>query len=85
MRSPEELLEEARRTVANQSRSQVNRESAWKWAALAVAACERKLLGDAVDYHHEAVEHAALADPSGQLLTAVRAWVCRYVPAGALE
>jgi hypothetical protein len=84
VKSPDELLQEARRDVATKPRSQVNRESSWKWAALAVAAWERGMVADAVDYHHEAVEHAALCDSSGEALRQVRAWVRRYVPAGVL-
>jgi hypothetical protein len=80
VRTPEELLQDARRDVASKPRAQINRESAWKWAALAVAACEAGRIGDAVDYHHEAIEHAALADPTGAALLAIRAWVRARVP-----
>lgn len=78
------LLLEARGDVASKPRAQVNKESAWRWAALAVAACERQLFADAVDYHHEAIEHAALADPTGVELLAVREWVRARVPGGVL-
>jgi|APFre7841882654_1041346.scaffolds.fasta_scaffold300685_2 predicted TPR repeat methyltransferase len=80
----DELLQQARRDVAGKHRLVIHQDSAWKWAALAVAAYERGLRADAVDYYHEAVEHAALADPSGVLLLTVRAWVHSHVPPGML-
>ena len=84
MKHPDELLREARLDVRSKRRTQINRESAWRWAALAVAACEAGRPSDAVDYYHEAVEHAALADQLGEDLRAVRAWVSARVPPGVL-
>jgi hypothetical protein len=78
------LLLEARGDVQAKPRAQINVESAWRWAALAVAACEAGLCTDAVDYFHEAIEHAALGDPSGAELVRVRAWVSARVPLGML-
>ena len=84
MKDPEELLREARLEVRSKHRVRINKESAWRWAALAVAACEAGQFSDAVDYHHEAIEHAALADQSGAELVALRRWVSARVPPGAL-
>lgn len=81
---PHELLRQAYEDVASKPRAVIHHDSAWKWAALAIAAYGAGLRADAVDYYHEAVEHAALADLSGRLLQTVRAWVHRYVPHGAL-
>ena len=78
------LLSEAHHDVATKPRAQINRESAWRWATLAVAAYEARLFTDAVDYFHEAVEHAALCDPTGTELRAVRTWVGLRVPPQAL-
>jgi len=80
VRHPNDLLLEARRDVASKPRGQINRESAWRWAALAIAASEAGRPTDAVDYLHEAVEHAALADATGAELQAVRAWIRANVP-----
>ena len=82
-------LDEARHEVQDKTRSQIEEETAYKWAACAVAAHENYELTDNVswlrdcqDYFHEAVEHAALADQSGAVLRAVRTWVHRYIPRG---
>ena len=84
MKRIEVLLLEARGDVASKPRSVINRESAWRWAALAVAASELRLFSDAVDYAHEAVEHAAQADETGTELRAVRDWLRVRVPPGVL-
>jgi len=84
VKHPNELLQEARRDVASKPRSVIHHDSAWKWAALAIAAYDGGLRADAVDYYHEAIEHAALADRSGHLLWTVRAWVHHYIPQTAL-
>lgn len=85
------LLEEARCEVADKTRDQIEEETAYKWAARAVAAYERHAksdgamwLRDAVTYFDEAVEHAALADRSGLVLHAVRQWVDAHVPRGGI-
>jgi hypothetical protein len=78
------LLLEARGDVASKPMAQIHQESAWRWAALSVAACEAGLLGDIVDYAHEAIEHAALADPTGKELLAVRAWIHARIPPNML-
>ena len=44
----------------------------------------QKWLRDAGSYYGEACEHAALADDSGEVLRAVREWMGRYIPRGAL-
>lgn len=76
------LLAEARLEIQRKTRGQIEKDTAYKWAARSVAAyflySERddpKWLADASDYFHEAIEHAALADESGEILYAVRAWV----------
>jgi hypothetical protein len=82
------ILDDARRELAQKSRSQIEAETAYKWAARAVAAYERFLqdrrvlrwLNDCQEYAHEAVEHAALADSTGDTLRAVRAWMRPYIP-----
>jgi hypothetical protein len=90
------LLADARHELAHKTRQDVDRETAWKWAARAVAAYQRSQhstdplrdamswIRDAQDYYHEAIEHAALADHSGEVLRVVREWIHRHVPRGAL-
>jgi hypothetical protein len=80
-----ELLAEAKRELATKSRETIERETAWKWAARAVAAYQLlqqtttySWLRDFEHYFDEAVEHAALADRTGALLQQVRAWVTQY-------
>jgi len=60
------------------SLAQIQTETAWAWAARALAA--KRLFNDtsvgqwmvdAVEYHHESLEHAALAEPG--VFEAVRA------------
>lgn len=84
-------LEEARREVDEKTRGQIEEETAYRWAARAVAAYEHHeqtggemWLRDAIDYMHEATEHAAFADTTGRVLRDVRQWVHRYVPRGIL-
>jgi hypothetical protein len=84
-------LPEARREILEKSRSLIEAETAYKWADRAVAAWQlhadtdaEQWLRDAVDYLHEAVEHAALADHSGTVLREVHAYVHQYVPRGAI-
>jgi hypothetical protein len=78
---------DARHELLQKSRSAIEEETAFKWAARAVAAYRlfvetqsRPWLLDAVDYAHEAVEHAALADRTGQVLQSVREYVHRDIP-----
>jgi hypothetical protein len=84
------LLDDARRELAEKSRGQIDTETAWKWAARAVAACQlareaprpelaTALVCDMNYYADEAIEHAALADSTGATLQAVRAWMRQYV------
>jgi len=88
----QDLLAEAQREISQKSRSQIEHETAFKWASRAAAAYglfrsnqkELRWLRDSADYYHEAIEHAALADHSGEVLRAVREWVHRYIPRGAL-
>lgn len=78
--------------LANKTRKQIEEETAYRWAARAIAAFQlsvnsqqhERWMRDAADYYHEAVEHAALADESGDLLRRVRQWVHQHVPRGVL-
>ena len=82
------LLDEARRELAQKTTSQIEYETAWQWAARAVAAYEnlQAAHGDHqwliahVHFLDEAYEHAALADATGVVLRHVRDWVRQYVP-----
>jgi hypothetical protein len=85
-----DLLAEASAELLNKSREQIERETAFKWAARAVAAYQLSQgytsiwARDAVTYADEAVEHAALADSTGEVLRQVREWMYQYIPRGAL-
>ena len=85
-----DLVAEARAELLSKTREQIERETAFKWAARAVAAYElwvrgdREMYHDAVCYIGEALEHAVFADETGQTVQDVRDWVHRYVPRGAL-
>lgn len=85
------LLADARREVVQKSRSQIDEETAYKWASRSVAAYHiftethlHKWLRDAAYYQDEAVEHAAMADETGAVLHAVRQWLRQYVPVDVL-
>lgn len=63
---PGDLLRDALRELQTKSRQEIETETAFKWAARALAAYtiyfetgETEWLFDAIEYHHEAVEHAA--------------------------
>jgi len=84
------LLTGAQHEIAYKSREQIEEETAWKWAARAVASYQEfrrsnfhRWLMDAADYAHEAIEHGALADYDGAVLRAVRNWMARYIPTDA--
>jgi len=79
------ILDEARVELAHKTRAQIEEETAYKWAARAVAAHERyqqtsqvRWLRDFEHYLDEAAEHAALADSTGAVLGAVLAWTRQY-------
>jgi|GEM_PF-1942175 len=85
------LLADARREVAQKSRTQIEEETAYRWAARAVGTYQLwnergdpRMLRDSETYFNEAVEHAALADHSGTVLQAVRAWMRQTIPPGQL-
>jgi hypothetical protein len=63
-------VEEATQELSGKTLIQVQTETAWKWAARAVAAFKSNKKEDFHEYCHEAYEHAALA--SVELLTEVR-------------
>lgn len=84
-------LDEARRELQTKARAEIEGETAYRWAARAIAAYENyartsdlQWLRDCAHYFDEACEHAALADASGAALRAVRQWVAQYVPQGVL-
>ena len=95
-----DILHDARHEVGVKSRSQIEEETAYKWAARAIVAYETYVrtqrpkympsagsevyLRDAGDYYHEAIEHAALADESGDVLRDVREFVYKHVQRGVL-
>jgi hypothetical protein len=71
MKSFQELVNEASLEIATKSRETIEMETAYKWAARAMASYMRFqktgstfLLFDAEDYRHEALEHAAMAGAS---------------------
>jgi len=86
-----DLLAEAERELAAKPRSQIEEETAFKWAARAAVAYRlfretrmHQWLRDSADYYHEAIEHAALADHSGEVLRALREWIHHYIPRGVI-
>lgn len=84
------LLAEARLEISQKTLKEIELETAWRWAARAVAAYElwaggnREMYHDAVCYIGEAYEHSVFADETGETLRAVRAWVHQHVPIGVL-
>jgi hypothetical protein len=86
-----DLLDEARRELSQKTLKDIERDTAWKWAARAVAAYQLgdygripTLYRDCVTYAGEAFEHAVFADETGETLQAVRSWVYHYIPRGVL-
>jgi hypothetical protein len=75
-------LAEALHEIATTPRSRIEAETAYKWAARAVAAHQRGWTRDAHDYFHEAIEHAAVADPDGSVLLHVVQWIHQHAPGG---
>ena len=68
-------ITEARTELLGKSREQIEQETAFKWAARAVAAYQLwhegrdpHMFRDCGIYWSEAVEHAALADDTGNVL-----------------
>ena len=47
----------------------IHRETALKWSARAVAACQLGKHEDEVDYRHEGLEHASLVMDDGKLVS----------------
>jgi hypothetical protein len=70
----QDLVEEARREIARKSIDEIQKETAWKWAARAAAAAETGRHQDAHEYAHEAVEHAGLSEDD-DLIGHVRAFL----------
>jgi hypothetical protein len=73
--------------VGSKTHSQVDEETAHKWASRAIASYRHfEETGDGAwllrssDYYHEAVEHAALADHSGGVLREVRKRIHEVLP-----
>jgi hypothetical protein len=83
-----DLLAEAEREIRQKHREQIEEETAYKWAARAVAAYRAfrssnraSWLRDSENYYNEAIEHGALADPySGAVLRDVIEWIHNYIP-----
>ena len=82
-----DLLADAEREILQKSRSQIEEETAFKWAARSVAAYRRfqlthlhRWLRDSEHYFEEACEHGALADESGVVLRTVVKWMRRHIP-----
>ena len=91
LKSEMDPITEARAELLGKSREQIEQETAFKWAARAVAAYQLwhegrdpHMFRDCGIYWSEAVEHAALADDTGNVLQKVRDWVARYAPRGAI-
>lgn len=84
------LLEEARLELSQKTLKDIERDTAWKWAARAVAAYERWVGGERAMYHDmicfvgEALEHSVFADDTGETLRAVRNWMRQYIPRSVL-
>jgi hypothetical protein len=82
-----ELLEAARAEILEKTHEQIEEETAWRWAARAVACFEayedsheESWASAYEDYRHEAIEHAAFADRDGSVIQSVRAWIKRHAP-----
>lgn len=87
---PQRAIHAAASELAAKPHEQIEEDTAWAWAARAIAAYQNfgmsddpGWLYDCLDYRHEALEHAALADPGGDVLHEVRAWVREHVPIDA--
>ncbi len=85
------LLEEARLELSQKTLKEIERDTAWKWAARAVAAYQLwgnggdpMLYRDFLTYAGEAFEHSVFVDETGETLQAVRDWVHQYIPRGVL-
>ena len=82
-------VSEARRELLQKSRERIEEETAFRWADRALAAWQLyatsgadRWLRDAEEYHHEAVEHAALADETGEVLRRLREYLRENGPQG---
>jgi hypothetical protein len=87
----DQRIRDAELELKTKTRSQIEEETAYKWAARAVASYlafveigNNDMRFDAAHYYEEAVEHAALADQSGEVLLAVRRWTAQHVPRGRI-
>ena len=63
--------------VASKSEAVLERETAKKWAARALACYRRGWLLRAESYRHEALEHAALAGDHGKLVGELQSQIDR--------
>lgn len=79
MRIHPEQIEEARRELLDKSKTQIEEETAIKWGARAIAAYalfaetrDPAFLFDAVEYHHEAVEHASDTPLLGDIIAVLK-------------
>lgn len=77
------LVVHATTELARKSLRDIQVETAYTWAARAVAAAKSGNIVDAHEYWHESLEHAALAGLP--ILQAITAEVGKLVPISALE
>lgn len=81
-------VQEALAELTQRTKQDIEAETAWKWAARAGAAVRLanadganrlRWIADAVEYGHEAIEHAGSVGP--ELLTEIRARLAAESPA----
>ena len=68
----EQDVSEAEQELQQKTKEDIQRETAFKWAARCIAAWRLGKKDDADDYYHEAIEHAALVEDDCITLKAVR-------------
>jgi len=85
------MIEDAIHELRVKTSAQIEKETAYKWAARAAAAYsfyidngDARWRLDASKYHDEACEHASLADATGECLREVRKWMSAYIPVGGV-
>lgn len=88
-RELEAMISNAQNELCTKSNAEIEKATAYAWAARAIAAYRYYSKGnhvpwllDAVRYHDEAIEHAAVADVTGGTLSVVQEWMHTYIPKG---
>jgi hypothetical protein len=88
----EAMVEAAKAELRIKSHADIEKSTAYIWAARAIAASDRyqssgvpEWLFDIERYRDEACEHAALADTTGETLLEIRAWMRRRIVSDAFE